>query len=286
MYAVQRDYIAAVKILDQQDSSGTETPTLYKQEAQLMYLVDQGRWREAIAHTRQLQQIAKTESPELVPIYRGMELSLRSYLPDANLAADLKTYAADIERNLAQGHKVLRTGNLVNLLAAGVMAARHGDLLAANTIQNRIRKEALQSEQPKLISMVACLESEILLAQGKAKQALAVLNPHIQAGHELYYTHALRLRALMALGQDRLALQEAEWLIAYRGRAYVERNNNSLWAPSNIAESNLALRAAADIEKRLGRFTQAEFQLQQFKTVWPDSDAQTIARLRASSLAR
>lgn len=286
VYAVQRDYIAAVKILDQQDSSGTETPTLYKQEAQLMYLVDQGRWREAIAHTRQLQQIAKTESPELRSIYRGMELSLRSYLPDANFTADLKAYTADLYSDLAQGHKVLRTGNLFNLLAAGVMAARHGDIVSATTTLNRLRNEVQQSGQPKLISMAACLESEILLAQGQAKQALAALNPHIQAGHELYYTHALRLRALIVSGQNKAALQEAEWLIAHRGRAYVERNNNSLWAPSNIAESNLALRAAADIEKRLGNPHQAELRLQQFKTAWSDDNAQSIARLRASSLKR
>ncbi len=286
VYALQRDYSAAVKILNQQDSSGTEAPTLYKQEAQLMYLVDQGRWREAIVHTQQLQQTAKAESPELIPIYRGMELSLRSYLPDTNLAADLKTYIADIEQNLAQDHKVLRTGNLFNLLAAGVMAARYGDLLTANAVQKRFHIEALQSEQPKLISMATCLESEILLAQGKSKQALAVLNPHIQAGHELYYAHALRLRALMAVGQNKLALQEAEWLTAYRGRAYVEPNNKHLWSPSNIAESNLALQAAADIEARLGRSAQAELHLKQFKTAWTDDNARAVASLRASSLTR
>ncbi len=285
VFAVQRDYEAAVKILNEQDRSGTKTPSLHQQEAKLMYLVDQGRWSDAIKQARQLQQIAKAESPELLPIYRGMELSLRSYLPDASLAADLKTYTADIERNLAQDHEVLRTGNLFNLLAAGVMAARHGDLPAANTIQNRIHKEAMQSEQPRLISMAACLESEILLTQGKAKQALAVINPHIQAGHELYYAHALRLRALMAVGQNKLALQEAEWLIAYRGRAYVERNNDFLWEPSNIAESNLALQAAAEIEKRLGKSHQAELRLQQFKAVWPDNNAQAIAWRRASALA-
>ena len=285
IYAVARDYDGALKILDEQDSSGAETPTLYQQEGRLLYLVDQGRWHEAIAQARQLEQLAKLESPRQVPIYRGMGLSLRSYLPDANFTADLKSYITDIDQNLGQGHKVLRTGNLFNLLAAGIMATRHGDLVTAHTIQNTIRDEVQQSDQPKLISMATCLESEILLAEGKANKALAVLDPHIQQGRELYYAHALRLQALMTIGLNKQALQEAEWLIDYRGRAYVERNNNFLWAPSNITESNLALHAIADIEKRLGRPAQAKLRLEQFKAIWTDADAQNIARHRASALA-
>lgn len=284
-YAVQRDYAAASKILSEQDNTSTETLTLYQQEAQLMYLVDQGRWREAITQARQLKQIAKTESPEQLPIYSGMELSLRSYSPDPNFTADLKSYIAQVDQNLERGDKALRTGNLFNLLAAGIMATRHGDLVTAGAIQNRVRHEVQRSDQPKLISLAVCLESEMLLAQGKSNKALSLLNPHVQQGRELYYVHALRLRALMTVGLNKQALQEAEWLIAYRGRAYVERNNNFLWTPTNIVESNLALLAASDIEKRLGTPAQAKLRLEQFKAVWADADAQNIARHRTSALA-
>ena len=112
---------------------------------------------------------------------------------------------------------------------------------------------------------------------------LQLIDKHVQAGNELYYAHALRLRALMATRQDKAALQEAEWLIAHRGEAYVEHNNDKIWQPSNIAESNLALLAAATIEKRLGRDSQAADRNKAFLALWPSDDAQAVARLRAKT---
>ncbi|MEO8003023.1 MAG: putative peptide modification system cyclase [Arenimonas sp.] len=277
VYAVDRNYSEALKILGQQDSSSTKAPSLYQNQARLMYSLDQGRWQEAIAKANEIQDIAKTESPELLLNFRRMELAIRSYYPDSNFTADLKAYIDDINRKLNQDSLVPRTNELFNLMVAGIMAARHNDIETASTILRQVKNEVQQSEQPKLISMSTCLESEILLGQGNVKKALLILNTHIQQGKELYYSHALRSRALMAAGQNKLALQEAEWLVAYRGRAYIELNNQSLWDPSTIIESNLAILDAATIEKRLGRFDQAERRNKVFLTVWPEREAQNIA---------
>ena len=276
-YAAERNYDEALKILEQQDSSGTKTPSLYQQQARLMYSLDQGHWQEAITQANQIQKISKTESPELLFNFRRMELTLRSYHPNSNFTADLKAYIDDINRELNQDRMAPRSNNLFNLMSAGIMAVRRNELDTAIAIHYQLKNEVEQSGQPKLISMSACLESEILLKQRNIKNALLILNTHIQQGNELYYSHALRSRALMAGGQDKLALQEVEWLVAHRGRAYVELNNQSLWDPSNIIESNLAILDAATIEKRLGRFDQAERRSKAFLAVWPERDAQNIA---------
>ncbi len=287
VYAIQRNYDAALKILDEQDSSGTETPSLYQSEAKMMYAADRGRWRDAIAQSREVEKIARIESPELIPVYRGMQLSLRSYAPDPAFSADLKTHIAEIERSLDKPDQLAeRTGNIFSLLAAGVMAVRNNDLNTAGAIRDRMQLEVQQSRQPVLISMAICLETEILLAQNKAGQAATLISSHIAKGNELYYSHAVRLRAMMATQQHAQALQEAEWLIAYRGRAYVEANNNFLWEPSNIIESNLALLAAAESEKKLGNASKAESRLREFSVVWPGDDAQTIARRRTQTPTR
>ena len=92
-----------------------------------------------------------------------------------------------------------------------------------------------------------------------------------------------RLRALMAAQQNKAALLEAEWLLAHRGEAYVEHNNDKVWQPSNIVESNLALQAISNIEKRLGKTAQAEDRNKAFMAAWPGDDAQAVAKLRAKT---
>lgn len=283
VYAVQRDYDTALKVLTSQDSSGTEAPGLYQQEAMLMYLVDRGQWNEAIRQVGQVEQLAKTESPELVNNYRGMALSLRSYQTDPRFKTDLDSYIDQIDKALEKESGATRIGNLFNLLAAGNLAARQGELASAIAIHKKVNGEVLQTGQPKLISIATCLEAEILLQQGKVKQALALIDKHVQAGNELYYAHAIRLRALMAAQQNKAALLEAEWLLAHRGEAYVEHNNDKVWQPSNIVESNLALQAISNIEKRLGKTAQAEDRNKAFMAAWPGDDAQAVAKLRAKT---
>jgi len=285
VYAVQRDYAAALKLLGEQDSSGTKAPTLFQEEAKLTYAVDSGRWTEAYKELDTLRQIAKSEAADMVPIYEGMQLSLRSYAPDGNFASDLKSHIAETERHLLkQDHPADRKSNLFSLLAAGVMAANTGNLEVAGKVKKLAQAEALQSGQPILKSMAICLDAEILLEQGDAKKAVILLNGHINKDNELYYARAVRMRALQADGQDKAALQEAEWLIANRGLAYIESNNKSLWKPSNLIESNLAILTAADIESRLGLTDQAEKRNKEFLAVWPGKEAQKIARQHTPSL--
>lgn len=75
---------------------------------------------------------------------------------------------------------------------------------------------------------------------------------------------------------NKKVLQEAKWLIAYHGRAYIERNNDYLLESSNIAESNLALQAAGEIEKGLANHTKPRFG-------YNDSEQFNLAKMPKSS---
>ena len=60
------------------------------------------------------------------------------------------------------------------------------------------------------------------------------------------------------------------WLAARRGLAYAEFNSLNMMQPLNVAESTLALRAAADYASRLGRDDLARARMQAFEAAWPD----------------
>lgn len=277
LYAIQRNYDAAIKMLAERDSSDTKAPSLFQEEDKMTYEVDSGKLSEAIKHIEAIEQIAKIESPVLLPVYRGMQLSLRSYAPDPGFSADLKSYIAEMKAALqSQTHNAERNDSTFNLLAAGLMAANTGDLANAKEIRKLTQLEVQRSGQPVLTSMAICLDAGILLAEGKGKPAVTLLDTHIAGGHELYYSHALRLRALIVSTQDKRALKEAEWLVANRGRAYIEFNNHSMWKPSNIVESNLASLSASNIEKRLGMAPEAERRRAAFLAVWSGGDAQKV----------
>lgn len=278
IYAMQRNYDTASKLLGEQDTSGIKARSLFQEEARFTYAVDGGRMTEAINQTDELAKIAASESADMIPLYRGMKLSLRSYSPDTNFAADLKKYAAETERMLReQEHPEERKSNLFNLLATGVMAARTGDMETADKIKKLALDEALRSGHPVLRSMAVCLDAEILMKQGQSKKAVLLLDGHISKDNELYFAHAQRMKALLADKQDKRALQEADWLIANRGLAYAEVNNRAMWKPSNLVESNLAILVAANIEKRLGLKDQAEARNKIFLAAWPGKEAQKIA---------
>jgi len=278
IYAMQRNYDAASKLLGEQDTSGIKARSLFQEEARFTYAVDSGRLTDAINQTDELVKIAALESAEMIPLYQGMKLSLRSYSPDVNFAADLKKYAAETERKLReQEHPEERKSNLFNLLATGVMAARTGDMKTADEIKKLAMDEELQGGHPVLRSMAICLDAEMLLKQGQARKAVLLLDGHIGKDNELYFAHAQRMKALLADKQDKRALQEADWLIANRGLAYAEVNNRAMWKPSNLVESNLAILMAANIEKRLGLKDQAEARNKIFLAAWPGKEAQKIA---------
>jgi hypothetical protein len=128
-------------------------------------------------------------------------------------------------------------------------------------------------------SMQAIVLAEIALAEDAPARAIELLLPS-HDGSELYFSHAVLLRAYLANKDYAAALTEANWLSLERGRAFAESNSGDLWSVANIAESNLALLTAAECNRELGNEKQARALLERFDRAWPKPPAFLEPRLR------
>ena len=139
------------------------------------------------------------------------------------------------------------------------------------TVRNTAALEAIRS----------VLETHVLfnVLPSAEKRAIELLLPH-HDGSELYFSHAVLMRAYLANKDYPAALTEANWLAGERGRAYAESNSGDLWSVANVAESNLALLAAAECSRELGHEDQARAYLERFQRAWPKPPAFVEARMR------
>ncbi len=105
-------------------------------------------------------------------------------------------------------------------------------------------------------------------------------------GTELFVTHVVLMNAYAAHDELALALEQAKWIAEHRGRAYGEYNSRQMLTPLNVAESNLALLRAAELERARGNATAALASLDAFEKAWPGTGAiETLAK-RVRSLRK
>jgi uncharacterized protein HemY len=243
--------------------------------------VDQGRLQEAIRILDQLQARTKLVSPALERVYRGASLSLRSYNPDPDYVADLKKYVSDVSEAYKAADFSERNNEGYNLLAAGSLAARAGDVALASEAQ-----VARDDEQPVIAGMAAILDAEISLAQGQPQQAVSRLDALVASGAEPYASHSVRLRAYLEAKRWDDATHETDWLISHRGLAYVELNNGYLWQATNVAESDLALLTAAKLAERAGQKELTKRRRAAFQSAWPGSEKLSVVTTRSRAFDR
>ena len=129
---------------------------------------------------------------------------------------------------------------------------------------------ASNADTPVLDNLRGVAQAEIQLASGKPRDALATLKPLVD-GSELYITHVALMDAYADAHDNPRALDEDNWLSSHRGRAYVESNAQSMLAPFNVAESDLALLQAAELANASGDAVEARHFLSAFNRVWPST---------------
>jgi putative peptide modification system cyclase len=266
-YAAQRNYPQAEKILRLQTSIGA-VADVEQRLSEITFPLDQGNWLQAEKAAGQLQPLAEKTQPVLGRSYRGIELSLRSYAPDEKFHADLQLFVRDeIDRANDPGDADANA-NLFAALAGGWMAAHSGDLALAHEARHAASERATNSGFPALSGMAATLDAELALQSGQSKRAIEILQA-ANTGTEIYFLHVLLARAYSDVGRHEDALRESDWLVANRGRAYAEGNPNSLWQPTDIAESDIALLSAAEQALAGGHKDIARQRLKAFDLAWP-----------------
>ena len=132
---------------------------------------------------------------------------------------------------------------------------------------------------PINVDMARVLEAEIALQEGRPEAAIALLEPRKGSGNGLYQLHAVLLRAYLAAGREAEAMSLAGWLATHRGRAFSEPSAGYVLQPSNVVESNLALRAQALLARRAGDAAKAQAHDKAFASAWSgDAAAEVVAR--------
>jgi putative peptide modification system cyclase len=279
LHAAQRDFAGARRVVTAQQRTKMPGHDALLRTDDALFDLDQGHWAQADAGYARLATELDSLRPADANAFRGARLFLAEYqgtLKDAQWHDWLRAQ----EKRLAESDRFARGQALLPTLAGGWFAARRGDVGLARKVLASVEPYlAADGDRPER-SMQAIVQAEIALAEKEPAKAISFLLP-THDGTELYFSHAVLMRAYQANKDQVAALTEAEWLAAERGRAYAEFNGYELLSPANIVESNLALLAAAELNAQLGRQRAAQVRLAQFRKAWPAPPAFVKARLAA-----
>lgn len=270
VYAAMRRFDDAERIRRLTRPVGLEAVAFEQRLSDISFALDQGQWQQALDEAR--QQAA--EGPGVSKLNgwtaRGLYLGLRHLDPDAAFEDDLKAYLRG-QAGLLRGASRFERRHLVfEVLAAGWMAARTGEPALAREALEAVAPWPEKDSFPANADMALTLQAELDLAAGRADEAAESLRARAVTSEALYVLSATRVRALAEAGRFEAALSAADALAARRGLAYAEFNSLNMMQPLNVAESTLALRAAADYASRLGRDDLARARMQAFEAAWPD----------------
>lgn len=280
-YAAQRLFVQANKILAAQSVEASDGQSIETRISEISYPIDMGDWAKANSSLNALVAQARNASPVVQGSFDGLALSLRSYAPDQAFAKDLRKYLAKQQSLLVKANVLERRHLVFQLLSAGWMAANSGDAESARTALASVGSMAQDSGFPANIDMYLVLQAELDIMAGQPKTAIARLIPRVEKGDELYFLHQQLMRAYAANGNFEKALEQANWISTHRGTAYAEFNSLNMWQPANIAESNLALLAAAHYAEKLGKKDIASERRKAFSQSWPNAGREAQVAYRA-----
>lgn len=276
--AAVRDYAGAARVLAQQVPSGFAGNLVNERLAEVSHPLDRGRWSEARKALDALMRAGK-DTPSVRRSLALIDLSLRSYLPDAALAGDARALLAEFDAEMAQANALSRPSLEMEWLATAWLAAQAGALDEARRVLASLEPVEPERAVPLNVDMARVLEAEIALQEGRAEAAIALLEPRRGSANGLYQLHAVLLRAYLAAGRDADAMALSGWLATHRGRAFAEPSAGYVLQPANVIESNLALRAQALLARRAGDAAKAQAQDKAFAAAWGgDAAAAVVAR--------
>jgi tetratricopeptide (TPR) repeat protein len=285
-YAAQRRFSEASKILEQTKSDSTPATDLIPLAARVAFDVDKGNWQHARDQLSDAAEKVTALGPFYSRIHRAQELSLDDYLvPKAKQIAELKAFIADARSAMEDIADTNHANNVFALLFGAYLAARADDYALAQTALTAATPKAHGSGFPNLEHLLAIVEAELSTRQGRPQDAIASLLPTVD-GSELYLTHVALADAYTATGHNEDALKETAWLIAHRGRAYLEFNVLQILQARNVAESDLALLRSAELNAKLGKREAQEKALSDFLSTWPQAQQLPFVSPRLAALAK
>ena len=281
-HAAQRRYDLATQLLARQVGTGSDYSDFESSSDAALFQLDQGQWSEGLATLRKHAASSGGGSPDRLRTNAFVLLSLRAAASDPSAPADLHAFVASQAPWLRSSVPIERRHDLFLVLAAGTLAAEAGDTATARQAL-RLGSVPEKAAFPTLSNATAMLEAALATREGHADQAIARLAP-LHGGSELYYSHAVLMRAFAAAHRYEDGLAEADWLAAHRGMAYAEYNSDYALNALDIVHSNLALLFAAEYALQAGKPDLARTRLAAFRRAWPGAAQLDFLRMRLTRL--
>ncbi|SFN28989.1 tetratricopeptide repeat protein, partial [Dokdonella immobilis] len=263
---------AAATLARSPDATASENAVVRSTRGALesAFLVDRGLLAEAMRHLS-ASAMDVPAGNALSGLFEAMELSIGGDLGDTSDAQRLILLRKAMARALSL-KQVAATAAAESLdaqiLLLAYLRANQGDVEGARAGLAGLADQNFP-EYSANYKLRAIARAEIARANGQPDRAIEQLNKLLD-GSELYLTHVALLNAHSAAGQARMALDEARWLTAHRGRAYAEYSPGNLLTTFNIKQANLALLRAAELSRTLGNRKEAGEMLGAFRNAWPD----------------
>jgi putative peptide modification system cyclase len=271
--ASQRKFDQATATLAQsQDATASENAVVRSTRGafESAFLVDRGLLAEASRHLSASASDIPVDSP-LSGLFEAMQLSIaedpgqavgRQRLPELRRAVELA-----LKKKQSPGSAGADSLDAQIMLLA-YLEAGHRDVEGARAGLAGLG-EPSYPEYSANYKLRAIAEAEIKRVAGAPDLAIEQLKKLLD-GSELYLTHVALLEAYATTGQSRLALDEARWMVAHRGRAYAEYSPGNLLTSFNVKQANLAMLRAAELALTLGERKEARKMLDAFRNAWPD----------------
>ncbi|WP_395793539.1 putative peptide modification system cyclase [Aquimonas sp.] len=254
--------------------------------AKLALTVDAGRWGEVEAAQAALrEELPALERAGDIAGYRQLQAFQLALLSTLR-GPDSRSIRVQGLKGLSHAALARHTGAPVTsqsdtaliALYLGYQLAREGELDAARDLLQVTRAAVERSPRAAVADMATVLEARLMLADGDAERALSMLDVRAQ-GNEILLLRNLRIEANKQAGHLAKALEDAEYMIRSRGRAYAEWGGEGVTLVENSIQINLAELRAAELALELGRRDVARTHLDVFRRRWPDfSDLEGLSQ--------
>ena len=166
------------------------------------------------------------------------------------------------------------------MLANAYLAQRDG--------KGGLATAALERVQPMLADGPATLQGMFRIVQagamadeGKLSEAIELLRPR---ANDLYQSRVALCRLLVAAQRYAEAEEQARWLLANRGLAFVEANASQALQPMNVGDSRQARLWLAEILAAHGREEMAAAEVRAFLQQWSGDSLPRQLRSKAESI--
>jgi len=269
-YAAQKQFKEADEALARNATTGLLDDDISAHSIEAAIAADRGDWDRVWKILVQANKDAPNVNVKRQLEFREIELSLRLLTGTGANKTDLHEFSASALSALAKASALDRSEVQTYLLFAAYLAAAQGVAKYATEVLVPLGPEPSSGDYPILSKLLAIAKGEIARASGKPIDAIKLLTT-ILDGNELFLTHVALLDAYAANGDKASALEQARWLTAHRGRAYVEQSVNS-GIPFSVAQTNVALLRSAELSRDLDKKDEARHALEDFRSAWPKAN--------------